>query len=159
MPQWAKSQSFGNFASTLDGLARVTPALPQAAKYTEAAGKYRQSQAESLKEASASFEGAAAAFGSARVNGPVKERLEKLGVLIEKAKTATGDSTSDVAAAFGLTKRTQDRKKPAESGTNEGAAAIPVDPELVTALGAFIDAMKKGEQPAPLSSSPAPRGW
>lgn len=135
--QWAKSQAFGNLASTLERLARVKPTLPQAAKYGESAAKYRGIQTEALKEAASAFESAKSAFDGARVSGPSKERLEQLGVLIEKARKVTSDESTDVATEFGLTPRA-----PKYTAEQEAAADGASDAALTKAIESLIEASK-----------------
>jgi FtsZ-binding cell division protein ZapB len=141
---WAKAESFGNFATTLEILAQVAPKLPYSDKYAESATKIRQVQAEALKEAASAYEAAESAFSGARVTGPVKERLEKLSELIKKAQTVTSDANSDVAATFGIPKRVQNVKAAKDDASGD-AAAIEVDPALTTRVGEFVDSMKAGE--------------
>ncbi|MFZ4575462.1 MAG: hypothetical protein ACOYN0_13775 [Phycisphaerales bacterium] len=149
---WAQAQSYGNVASVMEGLSRVAPKLPQASKYAEAAAKYRKVETDSLKEASEAFEAAATAFQGARVTGPSKERLEKLGTLIEKAKTVTSDRTADVTATFGL----PSRSTPTIKSSGAAAATGDTDPALLTRLEEFLVAMKAGDTRADLIEGPAP---
>lgn len=135
--QWAKSQAFGNFASTLERLSRVKPTLPQAAKYGEAAAKYRGVQTEALKEAASAFEAAKTAFEGARVAGPSKERLEQLGALIEKARKVTSDESTDVATEFGLTPRA-----PKYAAEQQEAGEGATDAALTKAIEGLIEASK-----------------
>lgn len=141
---WAKAESFGNFATTLEILAQVAPKLPYSDKYAESATKIRQVQAEALKEAASAYEAAESAFSGARVTGPVKERLEKLSELIKKAQTVTSDANSDVAATFGIPKRVQNVKAAKDDASGD-AAAIEIDPALTARVGEFVDSMKAGE--------------
>ena len=142
---WAKAESFGNFATTLEILAQVAPKLPYADKYAESAAKIRQVQAEALKEAASAYEAAESAFSGARVTGPVKERLEKLSELIKKAQTVTSDANSDVAATFGIPKRVQNVKSTKDEASGGDTAAIEVDPALTARVGEFVASMKAGE--------------
>lgn len=156
---WAKAESFGNFATTLEILAQVAPKLPYSDKYAESAAKIRQVQAEALKEAAAAYEAAESAFSGARVTGPVKERLEKLAELIKKAQTVTSDANSDVAATFGIPKRVQNvkaAKDDAKDIASGDAAAIEVDPALTARVAEFVDSMKAGETNLDFITGPEP---
>jgi hypothetical protein len=118
-------------------LSRVKPTLPQAAKYGEAAAKYRGFQTEALKEAASAFEAAKTAFEGARVAGPSKERLEQLGALIEKARKVTSDESTDVATEFGLTPRA-----PKYAAEQQEAGEGATDAALTKAIEGLIEASK-----------------
>jgi hypothetical protein len=146
--QWGWSQSLDIYASHLENLLRATPKLPQADSYAERAKKLRELQAAALTEASAAYDAAVSAMTTARVTGPAKERLEKLGELLEKAKKVTGEEKADVVATFNLPYKSASR-----SGGNAGAADDD-NAAISATLTQLLDAMKNQQDPTPFMEAP-----
>lgn len=160
---WTRAMSASNYASTLELLSTVEPALPQAAAYAADAASAREQQKTSLAAATAAFEAAKSAASAARVQGPAKERLEKLGELLEKSRSVTSGEAADVAATFNL----KVRKSPIAPSAAAPVSAVPdaaavgdvlaVDPELIAMLDAMEAAGSAGEDTSSymISSNPA----
>jgi len=149
--QWSRAMSAASLATTLELLAGAQPALPQSASYASDAAAAREQQKNSLLAATAAFESAKSAVGGARVQGVAKERLERLGELLEKSRSVTSGEAADVNATFNL----KVRKSPvaAREATAEQApeaapvadAGTPIDPDLIAMVDAMDAASKAGE--------------
>jgi hypothetical protein len=136
---WAKAQGARSLAATLDTLASIKPALPNAADYKTKAGEAREEAKQAVDAASAALDEAKAAFESARITDKaVKERLTKLGEQLAKAK--------DVAAgAEIIPPPAAEPAAPADSGKSEAApaaGAASVDPALIAAAEKVLAATR-----------------
>lgn len=148
--QWGWAQSLDNYASHLENLLLVTPKLPQAESYAERAKQLRELHTAALTEAAAAYDAAVSAMSTARVTGPAKERLERLGELLDKAKKVTGEEKADVVATFNLPYKIGARA----SGEAAAPAAGGVDPALTSTLTQILDAMKTQQDPAAFIEGP-----
>jgi hypothetical protein len=102
---WARAQGSQAFAALLKTLATAQPSLPYASEMQARCTDALKSQKDDLASAQTALEEAKAAFTTSGVGGAVKERLDALGELLDKAINVTKDENLDAAGAFGFRTR------------------------------------------------------
>lgn len=132
---WGQSHGARAVVGTLDGLASVRPALPQASQYKAKAEELRSEAKASLEAAAAALDEAKSAFESARISDKaVKERLTALAEQVGKAKDIASGATIEPPPA---------PEAPASTGGSGGSAsAADVDPTLLVAIDRMLEATK-----------------
>jgi hypothetical protein len=134
---WAKAQGAQAFAATLETLASVKPALPNASDYAKKAAEARDEAKADTEAAGLALDEAKAAFESARVTDKVvKERFTKLGEQLAKAKDLAMGIAAPVAEAAA--------PDAAPADGQPAAAADPVDPALLAFADQVLAAGREG---------------
>jgi hypothetical protein len=137
---WARAQSLGAYATMLENLARMTPALPKRENYASMARQVREQEKTILDEVGSAFEAAQNGFSGVPLRGDrasdAKTRLERVAELIGRAREAAAGRAADLQAAPAET--------PASGGDGAAASEIPVDPALRTTIESLIAASQEG---------------
>jgi hypothetical protein len=95
--QWQQAQGLRLYASMLESLAKVEPALSDRASYASKATEAREAVKAAIESAKTDMEAAKSAFESTRVQGGVKERLDELAKKLETAISVSGDESTNVS--------------------------------------------------------------
>ena len=136
---WGQSHGARAVITTLDALAGVRPALPQASQYKAKAEELRAEAKASLEAATAALDEAKSAFESARISDKaVKERLTALAEQVGKAKDIASGATIEPPPA------------PVEetaggtggSAVGSAGATAAVDPALLEAVERALEATR-----------------
>jgi predicted nucleic acid-binding Zn-ribbon protein len=137
---WGQSHGARAVISTLDALAGVRPALPQASQYKAKAEELRAEAKTSLETAAAALEEAKSAFESARISDKaVKERLTMLAEQVGKAKDIAGGASIEPPSA---PVETPAAGSGAAAGGSAPAATAAVDPALLEAVDRALEATR-----------------
>lgn len=136
---WARAQSLGAYATMLENLAKMTPALPKQGNYSSMARQVREQEKTVLDEVGSAFEAAQNGFGAVPLRGDrasdAKTRLERVAELIGRAREAAAGRAADLQAA--------PESAPEGSGGAD-AGSLPVDPALRTTIESLLAASKEG---------------
>jgi hypothetical protein len=128
--QWSRAQGAQTYGALLRTLAGTRPSLPNqseiAARLTAAADEHKNA----IAAAQTALTAAKTAFSGAGVGGTAKERLDALGVILDKALETIQDEKLDAAGKFGFKTRVA---APAPGSTPDAAPAPGNDESLVRA--------------------------
>lgn len=138
---WQRSFGHAGFAQLMENLAAVQPALPDQAKYDADAKAAREEEKKALDEAKEAFEAAKSAYTGSGARGEAKDRLERLGNLLEKSAARAGGEKLDLLGAFAA------KMQKSEDGEEAPApdAPAPGGEDLNTVLEELLAAVQQGQ--------------
>lgn len=138
---WQRAFGHAAFAQLMETLAGAQPPLADRARYEADAKAAREDEKKALDEAKEAFDAAKSAYTSTSAKGDAKDRLDRLGDLLEKSgQRATGEKL-DLLAAFAA--------KTIKSADGEPApapeAAAPGGDDLTPTLEALLTSAQQGQ--------------
>jgi hypothetical protein len=139
---WNKASGLKNFALLMESLAAAEPALPKRAEYADAGKAAREQAKQELESAATALDAAKAAFTSARASGDAKEKLTKLGELLDTAIKVSREQTQGVSADLAvLTGKGAAPAPAAAAGGNTPAPEAPAGADANAGVKASVDAL------------------
>lgn len=146
---WAHAHGLATFAQLLDSLAKAEPAMPKRAEFAKDAGEAAAAAKTEIEATGAAYEAAQSAYTAVRSRGEAKDHLDQLSkALADLQKVAKGEAKDLAAArkASAAAEATPAAEKPAAPAEPVAAAPGGTPPELVSAVDAFLAAVKTNKQ-------------
>lgn len=138
---WQRALGHNAFAQLMESLATIQPALPDRAKYDADAKAAREEVKKSLDEAKEAFDAAKSAYTGSGAKGEAKDRLERLGDLLEKSGQRAAGEKLDLLGAF-ASKMT--RSADSDSAPAPDAPATGGD-DLNATVGTLLTSLQQGQ--------------
>lgn len=139
---WQRAFGFSTHAQLLESIAATSPAVPEQARLADAAKASREGEKKSLEEAKEAFDAAKSAYEGAGARGEAKERLERLGELLDKSAKRAGGDKLDLLGAFAVRKRKADAE---EAAPADAAPAAGMDPDLRATIESMLAAISQDQ--------------
>ncbi|MCC6677814.1 MAG: hypothetical protein IT436_11765 [Phycisphaerales bacterium] len=140
---WQRAFGHAAFAQLMETLAAAQPPLSDRAKYEADAKAAREEEKKALDEAKEAFDAAKSAYNSAGAKGDAKDRLERLGELLEKSGQRAAGEKLDLLAAFSAKTRKSD-----DADAARAPETAPGADDLTPTLEMILTSAQQGQYDA-----------
>lgn len=140
---WQRSFGHGAYGQLLEAIAATQPALSDKSKYEGDAKTAREEEKKALEAAKEAFDAAKSAYQGAGAKGEAKDRLDRLGELLEKSGQRAAGEKLDLLGAFAV--KATKAEEPSDAEPAPAAAGGDAEAELRTVLESMLGALAQDQ--------------